>query len=178
MGVRVLPGPRCSPSSPGDEPNDRAPVLGGDQGHAAGVDVLVPGRSQLLRLRQIDPQLDAVEQSAFRHDLVRRHLRVHDAGAGGHPLRVAVGDQAAASVGVAVLQRAVQHVGHGLESAVWVIRRALRLAEGVLHGPHVVEQQEWIGESQVDRRERSPHLEARAFQHRGCVDDVDRWSDP
>ena len=41
----------------------------------------------------------------------------------------------------------VQHVGHGLEAAVRVIGRALGLARGVLHGPHLIEQQERIGQA-------------------------------
>ena len=59
-------------------------------------------------------------------------------GAGRHPLGVAVGDQAAAAVGVLVLERAVDHVGDGLEAAVRVPRRALRLARRVLHLAHLV----------------------------------------
>ena len=45
-----------------------------------------------------------------------------------HPLGVAVGDEAAAAVGVLVLEDAVDHVGDGLEAAVGVPGRPLGLA--------------------------------------------------
>jgi hypothetical protein len=46
----------------------------------------------------------------------------------GHPLGVAVGDEAAAAVGVLVPEDAVDHVGDGLEAAVRVPGGALGLA--------------------------------------------------
>ena len=75
---------------------------------------------------------------------LRRLLDVQDPGAGGHPLRVAVGDDAAAAVRVVVLEDAVDHVGDGLEAAVRVPRRALRLAGRVLDLAHLVEVDERV----------------------------------
>ena len=92
-----------------------------------------------------------------------------DAGAGRHPLGRAVGDEAAAARRVLVLEGAVDDVRHGLEAAVRVPGRALGLARGVLHGAHVVEQQERVGQRQVDARERPPYDEPLAFDWLGAV---------
>ena len=97
-------------------------------------------------------------------ELLRRLLDVLDAGAGGHPLRGAVGDQAAAAGGVLVLEGAIDDVGHGLEAAVRVPGRALRLAGRVLDGADVVEQQERVGERELDARERAADEEAFALE--------------
>ena len=123
--------------------------------------------------RQVHPQLHAVRRTAGAQGALARHLVVQDARACGHPLRVALADDAAATVGVVVGDLAVEHVGDGLEPAVRVPRRALRLAGRVLHGPELVEQEERIGEVEVDAaRERSPDLEA------GALDGVVRGDDP
>ena len=63
---------------------------------------------------------------------------------GGHPLGVALADHAAAAIGVVVRDLAVEDVAHGLEAAVRVPRRALRLPGGVDLRPEVVEQQERV----------------------------------
>src|SRR5262245_27678290 len=67
------------------------------------------------------------------HQPLGRRLDVQDPRAGRHPLGVAVGDRAAAAVGVLVLEDAVDHVGDRLEAAVRVPRRALGLPRRVLH---------------------------------------------
>ena len=85
-----------------------------------------------------------MEEAALRDQLLGRHLVVEDAGAGGHPLRGAVGDEAAAAGRVVVREGAVHDVGDGLEAAVRVPGRALRLAGRVLDGAQVVEQQEGV----------------------------------
>ena len=139
-------------------------VVGGDQFDVAGLDVLVPGRHPLLGARQVDPQLDAVEEAALGHQFGRGLLDVLDSGRGGHPLGGAVGDEAAAAGGVLVLEGAVDDVGDGLESAVGVPGGALRLAGRVLDGAHVVEEQEGVGQGQVDAGEGAADLEALAFQ--------------
>ena len=68
------------------------------------------------------------------------------------------------AVRVVVRDLAVEHVGDGLEAAVRVPRRALRLVRPVLHRPELVEQEERVGlvEAQA-ARERPPHLEPGAF---------------
>ena len=87
-----------------------------------------------------------------------------DAGAGGHPLGVAVGDHAAAAVRVLVLEDAVDHVGDGLEAAVRVPRRALRLARRVLDLAHLVEVDERVEVGEVDAGERPADREALALE--------------
>ena len=89
---------------------------------------------------------------------------MEEPGAGGHPLRVAVADQATAAVGVGVAERPVEHVGDGLEAAVGVPRRALRLARGVLDLAHLVEVDERVEVGEVDALEGAPHREALALE--------------
>jgi hypothetical protein len=90
-----------------------------------------------------------VEQAAAHHQFLRRRLDVQDPAACGHPLRVAVGDQAAATVGVLVAERAVDDVGDGLEPAVRVPRRALRLTRPVVDLTHLVHVHERVEPREV-----------------------------
>src|SRR5207244_681146 len=90
----------------------------------ARLEALVAGLDHLVLGRQVDPELDAVEQPARLDQRSRWGLDVEDAAAGGHPLGGAVTDQPATAVAVLVLHRAVDHVGHGLEAAVGVPARA------------------------------------------------------
>ena len=74
-----------------------------------------------------------------------------------------------------VLERAVDHVGHGLESAVGMPRRALRLARRVLDLAHLVEMDERVEVGEVDAGERPPDREALALETvRGDRDAADR----
>ena len=68
-----------------------------------------------------------------------------------------------------MLHRAVEHVGDGLEPAVRVVGRALRLARAEIHRAHLVEEQERVDLRQAGRRERPAHLEPAALEltHRG-----------
>ena len=97
---------------------------------------------------------------------------MQDPGTRGHPLGRAVGDQAAATGGVLVLERPVDHVRHGLEAPVRVPGGALGLAGGVLDGTHVVEQQERVGERQVHAGERPAYDEALALDLAARGDDL------
>src|SRR5207302_2543300 len=98
--------------------DERAAVGGAEQRDLAGPDVLVARRGHLLPGGQVDPQLEAVEQAAAHHQVLGRLLDVQDAAACGHPLGIAVGDQAAAAVGILMPERPVDYVGNGLEAAV------------------------------------------------------------
>src|SRR5437879_6528939 len=71
-------------------------------------------RGHLQRLRQIGPELEAVH-TTLRVTL--RHLLVHDAAAGRHPLHVARGHQSAIAQAVAVLHLAGQNVRDRLDAA-------------------------------------------------------------
>ena len=149
----------------GDDAHQRAAVGGGEQADGAAAQVLVARRRPLLLARQVDPQLDAVEQATA-------DVTSHSGGvsmcrmpaAGGHPLGVAVGDEPAAAVGVLVLEDAVDDVGDGLEAAVRVPRRALGLARRVLDLAHLVHVDERVEQRQVDAGERAADREALALE--------------
>ena len=84
--------------------------------------------------------------------------------AGGHPLRGAVGDDAAAAVGVLVLERAVDDVGDGLEAAVRVPVGAPGLARRVVDLAHLVHVDERVEVGEVDAGEGPADGEALALE--------------
>ena len=104
-----------------------------------------------------------------RHERLGRTLDVEDAGAGRHPLGVAVGDEPPATGGVLVLEGAVDHVGHGLEAPMGVPRRPPGLAGPVLDLTHLVHVHEGVELGQVDPGEGAPHREPLALVPRGRV---------
>jgi len=144
----------------GDDPDQRAAVRRRQQRHLLGPDVLVARGRHLEAPGQVHPQLEAVEQPAAHHQLLGGLLDVQDPAAGGHPLGVAVGDQAAAAVGVLVAEHAVDDVRDGLEPAVRVPRRALGLTRRVLHLAHLVHVDEGVQLPQVHAGERAADREA------------------
>ena len=101
-----------------------------------------------------------MEQAALLDEPLRRGLDVEDAGAGGHPLGVAVGDGPATAVAVLVVEGSVDDVGDGLEAAVGVPRGALRLTRGVLHLAHLVHHHERVEVGEVDAGEGAADREA------------------
>ncbi len=101
--------------------------------------------------RQVGPELEAVHR-ALRVAL--GHLLVDDAAAGGHPLHVARGDDAAVAQAVAVLDVAAQDVGDGLDAAVGMPGEALEVVVGLVRA-EVVEQQERVVQL-AGRRSRWP----------------------
>ena len=72
-----------------------------------------------------------------------RHLLMHDAAAGGHPLHVAGAEGAAVAEAVAVLDGAGQHVGDRLDAAMRMPRKAREII-GRDVVAEIVEQQERI----------------------------------
>ena len=149
------------------------PSCGRDESDLAGSDVLVARRRPLLCLRQVDPQLDAVEEATRDHQGLGRRLDVQDAGARRHPLRIAVRDHSPAAVRVAVLEGAVHDVGDGLEAAMRMPGRAFRLAGRVLDLPHLVHVDERVELAEIHAVERATHREAVALEPPGCARDAD-----
>jgi hypothetical protein len=73
----------------GDHPQQRAAVRRAEQRHRPPADVLVARRRPLQPGREVDPQLEAVEQAAARHHLLGWRLDVEDSAAGSNPVNVA-----------------------------------------------------------------------------------------
>ena len=105
-----------------------------------------------------------MEQATTPDECLRRLLDVQDPGAGRHPLRIAVGDDASAAVRIAVLERAVDHVRDGLEPTVRMPGRALGFARGIVDLAHLVEMDEGIQVRQFDPGERPPNRETLALE--------------
>jgi hypothetical protein len=151
----------------GDDAYEGAAVGRGDQGDLRALQALVARGRQLVTGRQVHPQLQAVEQPAVHHQLLGRGLDVQDAAAGGHPLGGAVGDDATAAVGILVLERAIQHVGHRLEAPMGMPVGPPGLARAVVDRPHLVEVDEGVEGLERDAGEGSPHGEALSFDAAG-----------
>ena len=85
----------------------------------------------------------------------------------GHPLGVAVGDQAAATDGVHVTKGPVDHVCHRLEATVGVPRGSLGLTRRIFHFTHLVHVDERIEDPAVHAGEGAPDREALPFEPSG-----------
>src|SRR6185437_5163713 len=72
-GVRDT-GARVPVELAGDDAQQRAAVLRGEQRDLAGPDVLIAGRRHLQPGGQVDPELEAVEPAAAHHQFLRRRL--------------------------------------------------------------------------------------------------------
>ena len=142
----VTPGPTCPSSVAGDDPDEGGAIGRWWSGGAtwSRAMVLVAGRLQLQPPPAGSPTAACRGTPACAR--VVSASRRGRSRARGHPLGVTLGDDPAAPRAVAVLDLAVDHVGAGLEAAVRVIPgRSLRSTGGVLHRPHLVEQDERVG---------------------------------
>ena len=79
----------------GDD-GDLDPTIGArrDRNSIAG-QILISGRRELVRGRQVDPDLETVRPAPVPAKGWRWQLRVHDAGARGHPLDISRADELA-----------------------------------------------------------------------------------
>jgi len=151
----------------GDDPHQGAPVSRREQGHVIGFEPLIGGGDHLVPGRQVDPQLNAVELAPGDDELLRRRLDVQNAPPGSHPLRRSVLDEATTAMRVLVLERAVDHVGDGLEAAMGVPGRALGLPRRVVDLPHLVHVHERVEILQVHTGEGAADGEALALEPPG-----------
>ena len=81
-----------------DHPDQGARVGRSHQRHVAGFERLVSGRDPLFLRRQVDPQLDAMEEPSRDDQRFRGSFDVQDAPPSSHPLGGTVGNEAATSV--------------------------------------------------------------------------------
>src|SRR5438094_375907 len=114
-----------------NHPQQGSPIWRAEQRNRVGPNVLVARGHHLVARRQVDPQLQTVEQSTAGNQPLRGPLDMQNPGTSGHPLRITVGNDPTAAVGIAVLESTIDHVGDGLEAAVRVPRGALWLARSV-----------------------------------------------
>ena len=94
--------------------------------------------------------------------VAERHLLVHDAAPGGHPLHVAGAERAAISQTIAVLHGAGQYIGDGFDAAVRVPRESREII-GRPIVTEIIEQQKRIGLRRIAEAEGSSQLDAGIF---------------
>jgi hypothetical protein len=85
-----------------------------------GVDRPPAGCGTRCRLSQVDDGVAPCQRRLLFYICAGQRLGNRQSCSGGHPLRVAVGDQPAAAVGVLMLEGAIDHVGDRLEPTVRV----------------------------------------------------------
>jgi hypothetical protein len=129
----------------GDQPDERGAILARQQSHMVAEDRLIPRCGHLQTPWQVDPELNSVRQAAALIEALCGQFVMQDAGAGCHPLGVALSDHPAAAVAVVMRGLAVQQVRHRFESPVRMPRSALRLVGGIQVGTHLVQHQERVG---------------------------------
>ena len=158
-----------------DHPDQCSAVGRGQEQDVVCFDALVARIEPLVGRREVDPELNAVEQPSAGNELVGGPLDVQDARPRRHPLRRAVRDEAASTDGVLMLEGAVDHVGHGLEAPMGVPGRALGFAGGVLHLAHLVHVDEGVELGDRHAGEGAPYRETFAFETtRGVRDALHR----
>ncbi len=108
--------------------------------------------------------MEAVKKPAGRDQGFRWLLDVQETGTGGHPLGITVGDRSAAALGVLMLEGAVDHVGHRLETTMGMPGGAFGLSRRILDFTHLVEMDERIELVEGDAGERSPDRKSLAFK--------------
>src|SRR5262249_28889921 len=137
-------------------------------GNLSRLDVLITRCRHLQRRRQVGPELKAMH-AALR--IALRHLLMHDAAARSHPLHVTGAERAAIAEAVAVLDRAREHIGDGLNAA---MRMPGETGEIILRPvvAEVVQQQERIGLFCVAEAESTTQLHTGAFNCRLGLDDA------
>src|SRR5262249_34930740 len=123
--------------------------------------VPVSRRLHLFFRRQVEPELEA----AHAPFALLRHLGMDDAARGAHPLHVAGAECAGVAVVVLVLYVAVEHVGHGLEAAVRVRRKAGEVVVGIVR-EELVEHEERVVARELARAEAAPQLDPGAVGSR------------
>ena len=165
-------GPAPAPELAADDAHHRAVVVD-ELGDLGALHVLVARGGHLQRRGQVGPELEAVHAALL---VAVRHLLVQDAAARGHPLHVAGAQRAAVAQAVAVVDRAGEHVGDGLDAAVRVPGEA-RLVVGRPVVAEVVEQQERVVLAGVAEAEGAAQADAGAFHGRAGLDDALHRSD-
>src|SRR5690606_10308096 len=134
----------------------------------------ITGRCHLETGRQVDPDLDYLEQPAVTEELRRHLLVVHDARPRGHPLHAAPVDLATVPFGVRVDQRAFENEGDSLEPAVRVVaERHPPIARGEPLWAVVAKDQERVIAGVDGLAEHISRLETADEAHRSGADRAD-----
>ena len=151
-----------------DQSQQRASVHGRQQRRFAPTNVLITRRIPLVGPRQVDPQLNTVEQAAAHHQFLRRGLDVEYPRACGHPLGVTVGDPTPTTVRVLMNESAVDDVGDRLEAPVRMPRGPFRFPRGVVDLSHLVHMDERVQIGKAHAGEGATDGESLSFQSCGC----------
>jgi hypothetical protein len=132
-----------------------------------GLDVAITRRLHLLLRRQVEPELEAAHAAL----LLLRHLGVNDSAACGHPLHRSAHQVPAVAEMILVQHVAVEQVGHGLEAAVRVRRKAGNVVVGVVRRK-LVEHQERVDAQVLRTPEAAAKLHSGAVRCRNRLDDL------
>ena len=142
---------------------------------ALGVVVREAGFDLLVRCRQGDPELQAVQRFAARAVVRRGAFGMHDAAAGGHPVDLAGADRHVAAEAVAVDDLAVEQKRDGGEADMRMRPHVDAVARAEFGRPEVIEEDEGADHAPLDVRQRAADRqmpEIDAARHDDEVDGV------
>ena len=114
--------------------------------------------------RQVDPQLDAVEQAAGHHQVFRGSLDMQNAVTGGHVLRPTFTNGPTAAVRVLMQKPAINQIGERFKAAVRMPGCAFRLTGGILHLAHLIHHDERINIAGIEASERPTDRKSLALE--------------
>ena len=145
----------------------RGAVFGRSRRYRLGRDVLIARGGHLVSGGQVHPDLKTPHETVLLH----RHLGMHDTAPRRHPLNAPRPELAAVAFVVFMPHRAREHIGHGLEPAVWVIGKAGDVV-GALRGLELVEKKERIEIVELRGPDSAANAHARTLERFLRADDL------
>jgi hypothetical protein len=88
---------------------------------------------------------------------------MYDSAACGHPLQASGNEPSAISHAIAVLHRALQHIGYRFETSMRMIWKPSNIVAGIV-GAKLVEHQKWINHSKSGDTDSATQLHARTVR--------------
>ena len=98
-----------------------------------------------------------MQPAPVARELRIRHLRVHHAASGRHPLHISRRNFPRVAVRILMLKTPREHVGDGFKPAVRMVGSALGLARLQVHRPHFIQQKKRVEVPQRACREGTVH---------------------
>ena len=89
---------------------------------------------------------------------------MQNSGARGHPLGIAIGNRAAATVIIFMIKDAINYVCNCFKAAMWMPWRSLWFTRCIFHFTHLIEVDEWIKQCDINTSKCSTNWETFTFK--------------
>src|SRR5690606_27012596 len=127
----------------------------------------------LVFLRQSQPQLQAVQPVFCRRDLRAFPLGMGDSPASYHQVDITGPDGLVTAHRIPVQYLALEEVGHGGNTDVWMRTNVDAFARGKIRRPHVIKEDPGADHSLLRRWQQTPHREPAKIRDPGAQDLLD-----